>query len=303
MKNNKLTITIGIPAYNEEANIYHLLKSIISQKINKGILEKIIVISDGSIDQTVDQARKINDKRLMIINNKKRKGAMIAQNQILKIANSDILIMLNADVILSGKNFVNEIIKPILQDEKIGIVGADTISLAGRTFIERVIVKSHEFKKNIYKQIRNGNNLYLCHGRARAFSKKLYKNFEWANESPEDAFSYLTCIKNDFKFMYSPNAKIKFRSPSSLADHKKQSDRFRKGQKNLLKYFDKDFVITQCNIPKTIIIREIFISIIKSPLLMLSYLGLNFSLILFSENTYIDYSKIEPSESSKTLII
>lgn len=301
MKGKKFTITIGIPAYNEEANIYILLRSIISQKISEGILEKIIVISDGSQDQTVDQAKRINDKRLLVINNNKRQGAMVVQNEILKITNSDILIMLDADVILDGNNFVNEIIKPIIKDEKVGLVGADTVSLAGRTFIEMVVARSHEFKRNIYKKIDNGNNIYLCHGRARAFSKKLYKDFEWPSESPEDAFSYLVCIKNNLKFKYSPNAVIKFSSPSSLTDHKKQSDRFRKGKKDLLKFFDKDLVNAEYNIPATIIMREMFLSMVKSPLLMFLYLFIYSYLMLFSKDRDIDHSKIEPSKSSKTL--
>lgn len=301
MENKKPTITIGIPAYNEEANIYDLLKSIISQKISEGILEKIIVISDGSKDQTVNQARRVIDNRLLVIDHKQRRGAMVVQNELLKIANSDILIMLDADVILTDRNFVDEIVKPILKDETVGIVGADTVSIVGRTFIENVIAKSHEFKKNMYKKINNGDNIYLCHGRARAFSKELYKNFAWPSEGPEDSYSYLICIKNNFKFKYSSKAKIRFRSPSFFTDHKKQSHRFREGKKDLLKYFDKDFVNAEYNIPAKIIIRETFLSMIKSPLLMSSYLCLYFSLMLFSKDRDIDHSKIEPSKSSKTL--
>lgn len=301
MKNKKISVTIGIPAYNEEANIYYLLKSIIYQKISEGILKKIIVISDGSKDQTVNQAKKIIDNRLLVVDHNKRRGALMVQNEILKIANSDILILLDADVILSNKNFVDEIIKPILKDEKIGIVGANTVSIEGRTFVEKVIVKSHEFKQNIYKQIKNGNNIYLCHGRARAFSKKLYKNFEWPREGPEDAFSYLACIKNNFKFKYSLNARIKFRSPSLVKDHRKQSNRFRKGKKNLLKYFQKDFVQAEYKIPVTIIIKEVSNSIIKSPLFMLSYLFIYFYLLLSSRNETIDYSKWDVATSSKIL--
>ena len=295
------TVNIGIPAYDEEANIYYLLKSIISQKVSEGILEKIIVISDGSEDQTLDQARRIKDKRLLIINNKKRQGKMVVQNEILEIANSDILIMLDADTVLNGKNFVDEIIKPFLKDDKVGIVGAETISLTGRTFLERVIARSHEFKKNMYKRINNGNNIYLCHGRARAFLKDFYKSFKWPNESPEDAFSYLACIKNNFKFKYSPSAKIKFRSPSLLTDHRKQSNRFREGRKNLLRHFNEDFVRSEYNIPIILTVREIFWAMIKSPILMSSYLCLYFYLILSSKNETINFSKWDIAQSSKSV--
>src|SRR3990170_5283265 len=42
----KFTVTVGIPAHNEEQNIKQLLTSIVSQKGNF-VLEKILVTTDG----------------------------------------------------------------------------------------------------------------------------------------------------------------------------------------------------------------------------------------------------------------
>ena len=49
----KLTVTIGIPAYNEEANVRNLLVSLLAQKETNFKLQEIIVVSDGSTDKTV----------------------------------------------------------------------------------------------------------------------------------------------------------------------------------------------------------------------------------------------------------
>ena len=51
-KHKKLTVTIGIPAYNEEKNIGRLLRALLRQKTNGLSIKKIIVISDASTDKT-----------------------------------------------------------------------------------------------------------------------------------------------------------------------------------------------------------------------------------------------------------
>ena len=52
---NTQSITIGIPAYNEEANIKYLLKLLLNQKIKNAAIHEVIVVSDGSTDGTVLQ--------------------------------------------------------------------------------------------------------------------------------------------------------------------------------------------------------------------------------------------------------
>lgn len=47
----KLSVSVGIPAYNEEQNIASLIFGILKQKVNNITLKEIIVISDGSTDK------------------------------------------------------------------------------------------------------------------------------------------------------------------------------------------------------------------------------------------------------------
>jgi len=178
-----LTVSIGISAYNEAENICQLLKSILAQ-VGQFTLLEIIVVSDGSTDNTVKRIQSIVDNRIIINIHKKRQGKIQRFNEIAKRAKADILIMFDADVILTTNNFIDNIIDPIRKNKKIGLVGADTISSTPKTFFEQVITNSHECKNMIYKKINNGNNLYLCHGRARAFRKELYTQMTWLNDFP-----------------------------------------------------------------------------------------------------------------------
>ena len=70
----KPTVTIGIPAYNEEANIKNLLDSILSQIQNNFIIDEIIVVSDGSSDKTADIVRSLNNSLINLIEDKERLG-------------------------------------------------------------------------------------------------------------------------------------------------------------------------------------------------------------------------------------
>ena len=60
--NKKPTVTIGIPAHNEEANIANMLNSVISQEQKSFFLEKIIVALDGCTDNTESEAREFAKK-------------------------------------------------------------------------------------------------------------------------------------------------------------------------------------------------------------------------------------------------
>lgn len=298
---NKRTITIGIPAYNEEANIRNLLLSLLNQKSSSFILKDIIVVSDGSSDNTGLIVKSINDERIKLIELGHRKGPKKAQNAIVKTAKTDVLVMLDADVLPGNKGFIEDIIKPIISDKNVGLVGADTLSLPPSNLLERIIADSHELKKSIYKKIRNGNNVYLCHGRARAFSRKLYPLLNWPELGPEDAYSYLFCIQKEFKFVFAPRAIILFRSPQELPDYLAQSKRFIKGKELIKKYFPGDVIKKEYNVPFLLLARYLIIFFLKNPLTTISFVIIHFYARLTLKK--FNYkSKWEMAESTKKLI-
>lgn len=302
MINNKLSVTIGIPAYNEEANIAYLLRSLLKQKETNFVFKRIIVVSDGSTDNTISQVKSIRDKKIKLIVFKERQGKANAQNEIIKHTNEEVLLILDADVLPVGINFIQSMVEPILKDKNIGLVGADTISVGPRTLIEKIISDSHEFKKYMYRRINHGNNIYLCHGRARAFSKKLFFQIHWPNSYSEDAYSYLYCILNNFKFEYVPKAKVAFRSPQTLIDHINQSGRFFAGRRLMQNHFPKEFVRSQYKIPVTLLINSTWKSFLKKPVTTFIYILLTFYSSFFSSETAAYKAKWSVSPSTKRSI-
>src|SRR3989344_6610925 len=106
----KKKILIGIAAYNEEKNIGHLLRSILSQKGDNFKIENIIVACDGCTDRTSIVAGKFqkNYPLIKVINDNRRKGKTSRLNEFYRMLKSDIFITLDADIILAHKYVVSE---------------------------------------------------------------------------------------------------------------------------------------------------------------------------------------------------
>ena len=295
-----VSITVGIPAHNEAANIKQLLQSLLDQVLLSATLQEIIVIADGCTDNTPNLAKSMPDPRIQVIHHSVRKGKSFSQNEIVGLAKGDILVLLDGDVLPLGTQFLETIIQPILFDPEVGLVGADTMCASPETFIECVLAESHRFKTAFYRTLRGGNNLYLCHGRARAFSHRFYAELSWPEQCPEDAYSYLICLQKNFKFVYTPKAPIVFRSPQTIGDQFKQSDRFVLERKHMVKSYPSDLARREYFIPPLCFISAAMKSLIKHPILIGAYLALTACgrlIILFSH--WYDHSRYQPSISTK----
>lgn len=302
MKKNNLTISIGIPAFNEDANIKQLLENLLEKNSNGFELKEIIVVSDSSTDNTVEKVLEVKDRRIKIIKNQIRLGQAKSQNKILKMFSGDVLVLLNADVLPTNRDLIKNIISPFYSDNKIGIVGGKVVPLPAQNFIESVLNFSVLIKQSVYEQVNNGDNAYLCHGRVRAFSKEFAKKFSWKEVVAEDAYSYLFCKRNNYKFYYQRSAQINYRSPQSLKDHLKQSTRFYENRRSLEKYFPKKLVGKSFFIPKYTLIKISLSLAIKNPLKAFAYIII-LSLAKLQTKVYKNQNiKWESSISSKGLV-
>ena len=71
------TISVIVPAYNAESTIHETIMSVLNQSFSDF---ELIVVNDGSTDNTIDVVSKINDERISIISFP-NKGPSAARNR------------------------------------------------------------------------------------------------------------------------------------------------------------------------------------------------------------------------------
>ncbi|MBC8435210.1 glycosyltransferase family 2 protein [archaeon] len=117
MVKNKPSVSIVVPVYNSEETVEDCLNSIILQE--NDFLELIVVdnnSNDGTRKILKDYAGRYSKIKYILEENK---GRGSARNAGVKLAKGNIIVMTDADCIVS-KNWIREIIKPIVEDgEKI----------------------------------------------------------------------------------------------------------------------------------------------------------------------------------------
>lgn len=85
--------SIIIPLYNKEKSIVRTLKSILSQTIDD---YEIIIVDDGSTDDSVRQAKSVHDNRIRIIS-QQNSGVSIARNRGIQEAKGEFIGFIDAD--------------------------------------------------------------------------------------------------------------------------------------------------------------------------------------------------------------
>jgi glycosyltransferase involved in cell wall biosynthesis len=93
----KPLVSILIPAYNAEAYIAETIKSAMGQTWPN---KEIIVVDDGSRDQTLSVVRQFESKDLLVVS-QKNQGAAAARNHAFSLSRGDYIQWLDADDLLS----------------------------------------------------------------------------------------------------------------------------------------------------------------------------------------------------------
>ena len=110
-------ISVIITAYNAEETIGRCLQALENQSIDKSLYE-VIVVDDGSEDNTADIARGFNCK----VVSQKQGGPAKARNSGVYQSTGDIILFTDSDC-EPDKNWIEEMVKPFDNPEIIGVKG------------------------------------------------------------------------------------------------------------------------------------------------------------------------------------
>jgi len=202
----KPTITVGIPAHNEQNTITDLILSILKQK-GDFILKRVLVVCDGCTDLTEKNINKIKDSRIKVFNDNKKLGKVQRLNQIYKGAQTDYLITLDADVLLVTNNEIQNMLKVMRQNKKAKVVAGNIVLSSFNTgFVPKILQINHELWSVTTQAYKNGKNIHTSHGACYMLKKSFYKKYTFPKGvTCDQGFLYLFAKPNGYYFAHKTN--------------------------------------------------------------------------------------------------
>lgn len=245
MQNNikRPTVTIGIPVFNEESTIESVISSLLNQRDGSFVLEKIIVASDGSTDNTVDliKSKFISSNKVTLLCGRKRIGKSRRLKQIFNLNTSDRILIFDGDILINDKTIVNKLIKGF-DSLKVGLVSGNTQPVRPNSFFGRIWFANENLWYYTRRDYLNGNNLYNNSGQSIAMTKDFARKvfLPW-NTVADQHFIYLSSVKENVEFRFARNAVTFYVPPSTFQDIVLQIRRTRSEGVFLNKYFDESY--------------------------------------------------------------
>jgi|SRR6185369_6648485 len=273
----KFTVTIGIPAHNEENNITSLLEAILKQRGDNFVLREIIVVCDGCTDKTADVVKALSKHHALIkiINDGRRLGKAARMNALYKHLQNDVFISFDADVILGNDQVISELVKPF-EDEKVGLVGGRVYPVKQKKFVGKILEAQEYFWTVVVNSIRDGNGLQSHTGPMSAGSKAFLKTIDRPTDIvADDHFLYFAALKNGFTYKAAKNARVYIKVPNTFNDYMKQATRFLDSANQIRDYFGS-WTNEYYTIPYTKKLRAYVLAFLKYPLYMPLAIGLVF---------------------------
>jgi glycosyltransferase involved in cell wall biosynthesis len=217
-RENKITLCIGIPVYNEEQNIYKLLESIVSQRSSLYYLKQIIIVNDGSTDKTLYEIERFKEEykdvlahnliELCIVNLVNNSGMANAVNLITEMAFCEVLVIVASDVVLSSPHTLEELVKEFITNKTVGYVaGWRIIHSKHNNFVIRVLKFSDVFLEKL--GLMSQRAVFVAGGGGiLALRKVVYKGIFLPKTVRIDALLYLYCISKGYQFKFNPSARV-----------------------------------------------------------------------------------------------
>jgi glycosyltransferase involved in cell wall biosynthesis len=219
--------SVGIMAYNEEANIARTLQAVLEQSGPSIRIDEVVVVASGCTDRTVpivsDMALK--EPRIRLCTQEKREGKASAINLFLKQAISPVVVLIGADVIPETSAF-EQLCAPF-KDPAIGMVGGRPVPVNDpNTFMGHAV-----------------HLLWRLHDQVARIHPKLGEVIAFRNvisgiptDSAVDEISIQALISQlGYKIIYIPDCVVYNKGPLTVRDFLKQRRRIYAGHLKVLK--------------------------------------------------------------------
>jgi biofilm PGA synthesis N-glycosyltransferase PgaC len=220
-----LNVSLGIMAYNEEANIGQLLQAVLNQRFLTASLKEIFVVASGCTDRTehIVQGFSKKDQRIKLLVQGQREGKASAINLFFSQASADIYILESADTV-PEEGTLEKLIAPFA-DKKVGMTGAHPVPInTSDTFTGFAV-----------------NMMWSLHHKIALITPKLgelvaFRSFvrKIPHDTAVDEASIEAIVKRaDYELRYVPEAIVRNKGPENVKDFLKQRRRIAAGHMHL----------------------------------------------------------------------
>ncbi|HLX55586.1 MAG TPA: glycosyltransferase [Ktedonobacteraceae bacterium] len=219
--------SIGIMAYNEEANIARTLESVLAQSGPSICIHEVIVVASGCTDRTIPIVTGLaaQEPRIRLLVQERREGKASAINLFLKEAVSPVVVLIGADVI--PETSAMEFLCAPFKDPTIGMVGGRPVPINdAATFMGHAV-----------------HLLWRLHDRVARIHPKLGEVIAFRNvisgiptDSAVDEISIQALISQlGYRLIYQPDCIVYNKGPVTVRDFLKQRRRIYAGHIKVLK--------------------------------------------------------------------
>jgi GGDEF domain-containing protein len=217
----EIECSVGVMAYNEEANIGPALESILRQELTAKRIAEVIVVASGCQDRTAAIVAGIarRESRVRLIEQARREGKASAINLFITAARCSVLAMVSADVMVEDGAF--DVLLRHFEDPAVGMVGGHPMPVNGSgTFLGHAV-----------------HLQWRLHDRIARESPKLGEIVAFRNVVPSipidtavDELSIQALVTQlGYRLVYEPQAVVYNRGPSTVNDFLRQRRRIYAG--------------------------------------------------------------------------
>ena len=220
-RHERVGCSIGIMAYNEEANIARTIEAVLQQVGPSICIEEVVVVASGCTDRTVPMvaALAIREPRIRLYVQAQREGKASAINLFLKETTSEVAVLVGADVIPEAFA-LEHLCRPFLTPE-IGMTGGRPVPVNdAATFMGHAV-----------------HLLWRLHDRVARTHAKLGEIIAFRTVIPNipahsavDEISIQAFISQlNYRVLYTPDCVVYNKGPMTVRDFLKQRRRIYAG--------------------------------------------------------------------------
>lgn len=295
------SLTIGIPAHNEEKSISKLLVSLLRLKQTACQIESIIIVLDGCSDRTKEIAEVFQSKAraIEIWDDNKRMGKAERLNQILRKNTSDYVLLCDADIVFKTDLELDYLFKPF-KEEKVQLVGARYEALPQKNFWGRCSVVSFSSFFDAATEWNNGANFFTMVGAVQLMRRSFAKQLQFPRGIVSDQ-SYVYMFSQSLgsgTYALAQKSTVLLHTVSSFSDWRLLASRSINKNKDDAQQFFPELTINM-RMPRVLYVQQLLRWLINDPVAVVGSCIMNIYIRVFPLQVAMSNGVWETTQSSR----